>query len=292
MSMSKRTASKRTAKFVSALFASLLAGAPLTTVSHGAPGPGGDCLSGPNGVAPRGGHWYYRIDFPTKRHCWYVRDAEKLSQAAPSASADPVPPQAKAPPPHTVEDAYAALPLPRQRVEPQASVAAPPAGNATGAPNDQTFVASRWPDPAGVSSSAGPAPATSDATVNQRSSAAVAPPPAIAAVPLAAADASSKSQFGSIPMVLTVIMGALSVAGVMGSTIFRFGSKRWNGQPEMRAARRVNWNVAETDRLAPTFPRSEARMPRRDVPRDLRPADDPNRRIAEMLARLARSAAT
>ena len=71
----------RTAKFVSAIFASLLAGTPLTTVSHGAVPAADDCLSKPKGLAPEGSHWYYRIDRATKRHCWYLGDQrEKLSR--------------------------------------------------------------------------------------------------------------------------------------------------------------------------------------------------------------------
>jgi len=31
-----------------------------------------ECLRGPNGTAPAGSHWYYRVDRSTGRHCWYV----------------------------------------------------------------------------------------------------------------------------------------------------------------------------------------------------------------------------
>ena len=44
----------RTAKFVSAIFASILAGAPLTTISHSATVAADDCLSGPKGQTPAG----------------------------------------------------------------------------------------------------------------------------------------------------------------------------------------------------------------------------------------------
>ena len=46
--------SHRTAKFVSAIFASLLAGSPLVTASHSAPAEADKCLSGPKGRAARG----------------------------------------------------------------------------------------------------------------------------------------------------------------------------------------------------------------------------------------------
>src|SRR5262245_52953624 len=35
-------------------------------------GAADECLRGPNGTAPAGSHWYYRVDRPTGRHCWYL----------------------------------------------------------------------------------------------------------------------------------------------------------------------------------------------------------------------------
>src|SRR5258707_14496402 len=88
----------RTAKFVSAIFASLLAGAAFATISHGTADAADDCLSGPKGETPEGSHWYYRVDRLTKRHCWYLRgENEKLSQAAPPVTASPAKPVAAKP---------------------------------------------------------------------------------------------------------------------------------------------------------------------------------------------------
>ncbi|HEY5125851.1 MAG TPA: hypothetical protein VIJ35_00885, partial [Bradyrhizobium sp.] len=61
--------SNRTAKFLSAILASLLAGAALATMSHSPAHAADDCLSAPKDQTPGGGHWYYRIDRATKRHC-------------------------------------------------------------------------------------------------------------------------------------------------------------------------------------------------------------------------------
>src|ERR1700753_4057863 len=71
--------SRRTAISVSAIFVGALAAFPLATSSQGATPATDDCLSGPKDQAPHGGHWYFRIDRATKRHCWYLKD-EKLSQ--------------------------------------------------------------------------------------------------------------------------------------------------------------------------------------------------------------------
>ena len=304
--------SNRTAKFVSAIFVSLLAGAPLTTVSHGAVPAADDCLSGPKGQTPSGGHWYYRVDRATKRHCWYIGDEkEKLSRVAPKNSAplaDPVSPQKETATQRSIADAHAELPLPQTRVEQETSVTTgqpdpATAANAASVENNQradaqdvntrlSVVASRWPEQSGVSSSAGPGPTTGNSGETVQSNSEAAPSLALAEVPLAAADSSSEKQSGSIQMLLIIIAGALSFAGLIGSAIFRFGSRRQAGRRQIRNDRRAIWDLADTDRPSPpAYPRADVSMRRVDIPRELREADDPNDRIAEMLARLSRSAA-
>jgi len=100
-------------------------------------------------------------------------------------------------------------------------------------------------------------------------------------------------------MLLIAIAGALALAGLIASAIFRFGSARWTGRREIRVDRRAIWDSARTDRPSLSDEaRAAASMrevrPLREVnfPREPRAADDPNERIAQMLARLARSAAT
>jgi len=304
--------SNRTAKFVSAIFVSLLAGAPLTTVSHGAVPAADDCLSGPKGQTPSGGHWYYRVDRATKRHCWYIGDEkEKLSRVAPKNSAplaDPVSPQKETATQRSIADAHAELPLPQTRVEQETSVTTgqpdpATAANAASVENNQranaqdvntrlSVVASRWPEQSGVSSSAGPGPTTGDSGETVQSNSEAAPSLALAEVTLAAADSSSEKQSGSIQMLLIIIAGALSFAGLIGSAIFRFGSRRQAGRRQIRSDRRAIWDLADTDRPSPpAYPRADVSMRRVDIPRELREADGPNDRIAEMLARLSKSAA-
>ena len=304
--------SNRTAKFVSAIFVSLLAGAPLTTVSHGAVPAADDCLSGPKGQTPSGSHWYYRVDRATKRHCWYIGDEkEKLSRVAPKNSAplaDPVSPQKETATQRSIADAHAELPLPQTRVEQETSVTTgqpdpATAANAASVENNQranaqdvntrlSVVASRWPEQSGVSSSAGPGPTTGDSGETVQSNSEAAPSLALAEVTLAAADSSSEKQSGSIQMLLIIIAGALSFAGLIGSAIFRFGSRRQAGRRQIRSDRRAIWDLADTDRPSPpAYPRADVSMRRVDIPRELREADGPNDRIAEMLARLSKSAA-
>ncbi|NOJ48257.1 hypothetical protein [Bradyrhizobium archetypum] len=112
-------------KFVPALFAGVVAGTSLATVTDlraQATGQAAEqvveagvqvaqaadaCLSAPKGATPSGSHWYYRIDRATKRQCWYLREEseradDKFTRAAPPASA-PVSAaaEAPAPPPQT-----------------------------------------------------------------------------------------------------------------------------------------------------------------------------------------------
>jgi hypothetical protein len=58
-----------------------------------------DCLAAPDGAAPEGSHWYYRLDRATKRKCWYLReagiptrpaDSPKTPQVASPAAEKPV----------------------------------------------------------------------------------------------------------------------------------------------------------------------------------------------------------
>src|ERR1700676_2648142 len=107
--------SSRTAKIVSAVFASFLIGTPLATLSHSAARAADDCLAGPKkDKTPQGSHWYYRIDHATKRNCWYLgEEHDKLSQiTAPkrAPSAQPVSPKPETTMQPSIADAHAELP--------------------------------------------------------------------------------------------------------------------------------------------------------------------------------------
>ena len=310
----------RTAKFVSAISASLLAGIALATVAHSAVPAADDCLSGPKGPSPQGSHWYYRIDRASKRHCWYLGEQhEKLARVAPQKSA-PMPNPVSAEK-NTVSsekgtvaqqpfaDAHAELPLAQTRVEQQTTVPAwgqipatttnaasvddSQAANARDANTHASVIASRWPDPSSASSLATPAPTTGNSDEPGQSNSEATPPPAVPAVNSTASGSSSEKQSGSLQMLLIVMMGALVLAGVMGSAIFRFGSMRQAGRRQARGGRRAIWDSVDTERPSPLAYRGkDASVRSLDIPRELRQADDPNDRIAAMLARLSKSAAT
>ena len=69
-----------------------------------------ECLSRPQGVAPRGSHWFYRLDRANGgRRCWYLGpESQKARRAATERKA------AAAPPPLLEDEAP---PLPRARTE-------------------------------------------------------------------------------------------------------------------------------------------------------------------------------
>ena len=287
---------KRAAKFVSAIFASILAGAPLTTVSHSETVAADDCLSGPKGQTPPGSHWYYRIERGTKRHCWYLREErDNFSQAAPqnSSPAKPLPPQADTAMQPTVANARAELPARTDRNDgPNTALPAgfdAPRANALDTGAASTVVASRWPEPSGVSPASNPRPATSNFAANVPANSAAAPAPAIAAVTLAAADTSLQSPPGSIPTLLVAIVGALTLAGITASLFFKFGRARHLRPGGIRTHRGPIWESTDDDRIVLSdYPDADT-LPRRPrFSRDIGEARDPDDRMAEFPSRISR----
>jgi len=165
--------SSRAAEFASAILigvlAGVFAGAYLIIMPYGT---ADDCLAQPNGDAPEGQHWYYRIDRGTKRHCWYLKgQGEKVARAASPERAAPAKtasPKTEIAAQRSVADARAELPS-RARIEDDTSAfatrpapapiianAAASAANTAAADDNGTGsnVMSRWPEPTGVSSTA------------------------------------------------------------------------------------------------------------------------------------------
>jgi hypothetical protein len=290
---------------MSAIFASLLAGAAIATMSHGTADAADDCLSGPKGKTPQGSHWYYRIDRVTKQHCWYLRDeGEKLTQAAPPAVASPVKPAAaktETPMQRSVADAraeFSAQPpfeQPKRGDEPTMVVSTDTATRdnygAISLPRiapPESVVASRWPD---APAPAEPVPVKPDVV------AAVSPPAlkptAIAAA--AAADASSQAPAYSVPRLLAALIAALTFAGVLGRVIFKLAGRKQSVGPNLRARRAAGaiWQPTDDDRIALAgHPENDARAGRPVFARDVDRAGDADARAAEFFSQLSRRAPT
>lgn len=260
----------RTAKFISTIFASIIAGAPFAAVSQNAPSApraatstanaASDCLASPKGVAPQGQHWFYRLERSTKRQCWYLRaggakDSAKAVQTAQAAPDTTATDTAAPPPQHSVQDARAEYVTPQNVAAPKALVqAAPvpaqqPAAAAADTSAQQPAVTTRWPD----ATAAAPAP---QAAPVQQPPVAAAPPVAKPAkspapVTLAAADTTSDKPAGSLQTLMLVVGGALALAGLLASIVYRFagGRVRVQAQGHAHDNRRVNWDHREAHDL-------------------------------------------
>jgi len=310
--------SDRAAKFISAIFASVLAGASVAGVANDAARAADDCLVAPKKETPDGSHWYYRVDRATQRHCWYLRaEGEKLSQTAPPNSSATAKPVAAAPMQRSVADAHAELPArtsiqpPNRQDGPFPAMPANPAmsqDKAAGADAPPSVVATRWPDsPAEISAvrpqpaaeqlaanaqpgpqsdssqSASPQPDSSQTASSQSDSAA--PPTAAAAVPLAGTD-SSQGMPASLPVLLGVMTGALALAGITASLVLKFGGARRTAR--LRVRRDRIWESTDIDTIRPSARLDADVVPRRPLPRDLDQVDEADDRVAEFYAQLSK----
>jgi hypothetical protein len=357
--------SNRSAIFVSALFATVLAGANLATVTEiNAQAAPDTCLTAPKDKTPAGGHWRYRLERGTGRQCWYLKEEnEKTARAAPqeplnlsaeaapsaaapaaAATADPAPPQPRPAVRKSIANAHAELTPPRVRAEQESNAAIEPqtTGTATIAripknpaanPSDiavpSTAAPTRWIDSSDANSSSSLHVAAAEQPVaspeNDQAVLQPASPPS--AVP-AALDPSMARQAASMQMLFLVMAGALAIAGITASLLYRFGRRARARRLARRRDRRAIWDKVQAERAPPVEhsfraersspaehsapavrpPRAKRSHPagrsappvrpaedvplwRRDAPRDPpRASEEPERRVTEMLSRLARSA--
>lgn len=261
----------RTAKIASSIVAGILAGAPLTVPRDAA--KAAECLTEPRQDAPRGQHWYFRTEQATKRHCWYLREeGGKVSHAAPSddsVQAPKVAAQTSENSPGSLEDARAEYPMPQARETPATApvpVLAPPASSPILSPpqadaRDST-VAARWPSPetaaapatlsAAADSADDPAPTTDAAPTPDAASATSAAPTPDAAptdpatpAPVAASPMPARPSV-SLQMLFAVIGGALALAGLTASVVYRFGRRRKKRRLDPRERRAAIWEGVDT----------------------------------------------
>ena len=111
----------RTKTAASPIFAAFLASVFSTAIAFPAARAADDCLSEPKHQTPPGGHWYYRIDGPNHRKCWFLGDeGQKVSQAgSPRPSSPlPLPRRTAAAIQPSVADAHAELPKVTTPTEP------------------------------------------------------------------------------------------------------------------------------------------------------------------------------
>jgi hypothetical protein len=302
--------SNRTAKFVSALFAGVLAGACLAIVPPGAARAAEECLAGPKGASPEGSHWFYRIDHATKRHCWYLGQRDKHSQTAARSTRREKSSAAKNTESSTsrsIANAHAELTAPtgiEQRNQDGTSALATAAKPTTGSENTRTaaagneaqgsIVAARWPEFPPPSVPLSPTPALAKLAANLTSDAAVASTPAVPAVPFTAAAAPREA--GSVVMLLAVITGALALAGVIASVVFKFGGVRRLLGSRVPPQRGSIWDRTDDDNVRPfnvlSFAHAEEDAASSDFGRGFDPGSHRPERVAEFFTHLSQRAPT
>ena len=232
------------------------------------------CLLGPSASVPPGGHWYYRVDRANKRNCWYLGDAKDKAARKPVADEDvsrrgnaSVASAKKTATQRSISECARRIAARRKR---------PPSRNQglrrTGrAPTSRAGAISpendprarrkrrrrptdRWSPP--LARTDEPArrrqPQTPAQThAGSQPQAARSPRRRAAVAGSPPADASSADSRRSIPMLLIVMVGGLSVIGVMGSAMFARGTWRRDSR-DNRGRGAASRNAARCRRPTPT----------------------------------------
>jgi hypothetical protein len=280
--------------FGTAILIGALASVTLVVATNGVARATETCLSGPKGAAPKGSHWYYRIDHATKRNCWYVRAEGEKPAASQTSPLSQTSPQAETPLQPSVANARAeANPADIGQSNAGAAERAPPAAtkndqasDAAAADNGQSPVASRWLDRADADTITGSTPNLDDSGASVSS-----PAPSAAVAPLSAADARSISPAGSVSTLFLVIVGALAVAALFAGIIFRFGNARRNEQQDFSRDRRAPWDSIDAGTTVRSPPlATEIPTPQTHPARERHEAVIPDE-IVQLLSRLSKEAA-
>ena len=237
----------RAAKFVVAIVASVLSSANLVAAPDEADPATDKCLISPGDKTPPGGHWRYRLESGTGRQCWYLKaDTEKAARKPPAETAaaaeEPAPAasRTKAAPPRSLSDARAEFS--RALAEPDSAAApiprAPAAAGPTAIDGSQPSLArdanmmapaaaARWPDPMSTANPGANTPALAaeqSAEVRTAPAATAAAPPQI--MPRAVPPVPASEKPLSLPMLITIIAGGLSVVVMIISVLVGWRASR------------------------------------------------------------------
>jgi hypothetical protein len=315
-------------RFASAFLLSVTAGVGLMMGPISAAPAPDSCITEPKSDSPQGKHWYYRIERGTGRPCWYLRDEDETSartpRGEPVAAAKPAPSTTAATPARSLADARAeftpkapaddngsAPPAASVWPDPQPTISAPaapapaaadisPGAGAPAAPA-QSQLASRWPQasgaPAPTNASPQPALMVADAQPAEAAAAPAGPagPPQASALP--------SREVGSLQKLALVAFGALALAGISGSLIYRLAGARRRRRHETRWPQRnpapsladeVRGEPWIAPELSPTVPHVDGAyddvVPEDETADriDLGKNDDSFEKIEDFLARLTK----
>jgi hypothetical protein len=249
-----------------ALLASLLVTLAATASARAAPGVApdpADCLAKPNAPAQKGSHWYYRLDRPSGRHCWYQRPLNTAqSETAQPRSATP-----------TVSPRVAA---PADRPAADTSLSDIGDNNRSGVPPTaaSSSLSSAWPGATAAPSERMPAPAVDSAapspspppTIEPRIEAPIAEPPAAPPkhAPVRAASiertaapveepAHMPALLGTALALVIIVLGSIAVR--LGSRLLRWPRRRTILAPPATDSNPPFYRADETPGLVPVMPR-------------------------------------
>ncbi|CCE07085.1 exported hypothetical protein [Bradyrhizobium sp. STM 3843] len=256
---------KRTARFAFAIVAGMTGSTVLTLLACATPVIAAeDCLSEPTGDKADGQHWRYRFDRAKNQRCWYLKDtatsgtsvAKQPQQPSAWDFAQPTPPKAGPRRPETATPRTSAATLADAPVRSRAdddfgtmqkapSLAIVPtsdnAGPATDAGQQPGSAAAPWPQAAAQPrpfDAAAPDPDPAAAALSADDTAL--DPDTNASLPQsdAGAAAPKPSKPVALPMLILVVVGALSMSGLMASGLYRLG------RIGRRRRRNANWQMA------------------------------------------------
>lgn len=231
----------RAAKLVAAMIASILSSASAFAAPEDAAAdtkeqPAEQCLTSPRDYAPPGTRWRYRVERGTGRHCWFLKDDAEKAAGKPVGQStatieEPAPSRKRAATSRALSEARAEF----SQTPVQAAPAAPAASDGHQPSTNMLApaAATRWPEPRSTLSQANPAanpPAPPAAPAEQsaetRTAPAATPPARPQVMPRAVPPLPVSDKPMSVPMLITVIAGGLSVLGVLASLLFAWLSSR------------------------------------------------------------------
>lgn len=263
------------------------------TVQASLSGAAEECRTRPGLSTPRGSHWYYRINRPDRRHCWFLA-AEGRSVRAHGRGTDAA---ASAPDASTPKSSTADAELPRRSADAapaqatlaQAALMAPrPADVAAREPpvrdaGTATEFAARWPSPSGVRDlDDGQTGTTNTADAEPQATAAAAETPMRPVVTAERAEPASEGQ----KVLQQEALQTASLAGGAALALLFFAG--WIVKAGGRSRLQLGAELATIDGHA-WAPASPTGGPAARLPTPTDPAVDLKRSLAELMRDLRRA---
>jgi hypothetical protein len=240
---------------------------------HSAANAAETCLAAPEGAAPQGGHWRYRLERGTQRKCWRLVQKDQKGQRA-AAQTDPQgdveDDTDEAPAPQVAKKSAGRVTAPQPKAPPalvtkeasntettsDTAAATQPVATTQPAAAAQPVVTTQpvqWPDPPASMMQHLDAPAASPPPEQTQNDAPV--PAALAQQPVAAADSAATGPAVGGTFTLRFLLAAIALLGFVVSAMFYLGGVRRRRADVLNKARHLNRLPSEVPAGAdaPTF---------------------------------------